>query len=306
MNWHRFKSVRGRQRFVFSIALLFAVAVHAADEVNLLAFGDWGADTPAQATVAAAMAGYIERNHVKLDAVLALGDNFYVDLRDANDWHWKKLFEQMYDPRRLAAPFYAVLGNHDYESHKAPIELDYAKQYPRSRFKLPARWYRVDLPPVTLIALDSNHDELSKGQWAAETRWLEAELSKPQTTRWTICFAHHPLFSNSQHGDDEQLQRDWGPSFKQHHVDFYLCGHDHCLEHLQLPGWPTSFVVSGGGGKDLYEIKRHDRGSFARSEHGFVHLQFTAETARVRFLDKGGNPVHVFERNHDGAVKVAN
>src|SRR5438093_141999 len=139
----------------------------------------------------------------------------------------------MYDPTRLAAPLYVVLGNHDYESRKAPIELDYAKQNPRSRFKMPARWYRVDLPPVTLIALDSNHDELSKGQWTTETRWLEAELSKPQTTRWTICFAHHPLFSNSQHGDDEKLQRVWGPAFKRHHVDFYLCSHDHCLEHLE-------------------------------------------------------------------------
>ena len=197
---------------------MLAVAVHAADQVNLLAIGDWGADTPAQSAVAAAMATYVERHQIKLDAALSLGDNFYVDLDGVNDWHWKKLFEQMYDSTRLAVPFYAVLGNHDYNSRKAPVELGYAKRNPRSRFKLPNFCYHVNLPSdqplLTLIALDSNHDELSKEQWSAQLRWLEVQRSKPPAGRWTICFAHHPLFSDSEHGDERILQENWGPVFK--------------------------------------------------------------------------------------------
>ena len=99
---------------------MFLVAVlRAAADVNLVAFGDWGADTPAQQAVATAVAAYVEHNHIKLDAVLLLGDNFYVNIPGGvNDPQWKKLFEQMYDPTRLAVPFYACLGNHDYDDHR--------------------------------------------------------------------------------------------------------------------------------------------------------------------------------------------
>ena len=293
-----------RRSLIFTVALLLAVVVRAADQVNLLAIGDWGADNSVQAAVASAMASYVERNQIKLDAVLLLGDNFYVKLSGVDDPQWNTLFEQMYDPKRLAVPFYAALGNHDYKDGKAPIELDRAKQNQKSRFKLPARWYRVDLPPVILLALDSNRKELSEAQWTEQTKWLKTELSKPHAGRWTICFAHHPLFSDSVHGDDATLQSDWGPAFKRHKTDFYLCGHDHCLEHLQIPGWPTSFIVSGGGGQSRYEIERENRAKFARSDYGFVHLQFTADKARVNFLDRDGKSLHVFERDHTGNVKI--
>jgi hypothetical protein len=287
---------------VWLLAFLFfaRVCVAAEAQVHLLALGDWGAGTPAQSAVAAAMKTYVEAHNLELDAVLLLGDNFYVKLDGVHDADWKKLFEEMYDPRRLAAPFYAVLGNHDHNNNRAQVEFDYARQNPRSRFKLPHHWYRVDLPTnqplVTLIALDSTADKLSKEQWAAQKRWVETELAKPRAASWTICFGHHPLFSDSVHGDATKLQKDWGPAFKRHKIDFYLAGHDHVLEHLEIPNWPASFIISGGGGYETYEIERQDRAKFARSIHGFVHLQFTTGRARVSFIDKDGNQLHVFER----------
>ena len=42
------------------------------------------------------------------------------------------------------------------------------------------------------------------------------------------------------------------------------------------------------------------------TEHGFVHLQFTADKARVSFLDTDGKTLYVFERNRDGDVKAVN
>src|SRR5262245_1337276 len=112
-----------------------AVAPAAASrEVNLLALGDWGTGTKQQKEVAAAMAGYVERNGIRLDAVLLLGDNFYGDLKGGvTDPSWKKLFETMYDVRSLDVPFYAVLGNHDYEDDKEKVQLDYARKNPDSR-----------------------------------------------------------------------------------------------------------------------------------------------------------------------------
>lgn len=295
---------------LFALALLlFAPALTRADErIDLLALGDWGIDTPAQKAVASGMKEYVERNALTLDAVLLLGDNFYVDLeRGVEDPAWKELFERRFDPKSLAAPFYAVLGNHDYSDGKAQVQLDYARRNPGSRFKMPARWYRVDLagdrPLLALIALDSNRGKLGKEGRAEQARWLETELEKAGEIPWTVCFAHHPLFSDSEHGDDDDLQKEWGPALKKHEVDFYLAGHDHALQHLQIPEWPTSFLVSGGGGYDLYDVEGN-RAAFGRSAHGFVHLQFTSEKARVAFVDKAGKPIHRFERARAGKVTV--
>ncbi len=291
---------------ILALLVLAAGSGGADERIDLLALGDWGIDSPAQKAVAAGMKSYVERNGLALDAVLLLGDNFYVDLDGGvEDRHWKQLFERRYDPKCLAAPFYAVLGNHDHSGDKARTQIEYSKRNPESRFKLPAHWYRVDLrrsrPLVTLIALDSNPGALGEERWAEQTRWLENELSRPERAPWTICFAHHPLFSDSAHGDDAKLQAVWGPIFEQHDVDFYLAGHDHALEHLQIPDRATSFIVSGGGGYDTYEIER-DRAIFARGSHGFVHLQITPERARVIFLDERGRTLHAFERALAGKV----
>jgi tartrate-resistant acid phosphatase type 5 len=277
-------------------------------QVNILAFGDWGAETRAEAAVASGMKTYVARHDCKPDAVLLLGDNFYMPLKGGvDDARWQTMFEQMYDSKYLAAPFYAVLGNHDYSTNSAQVELEYPKAHPASRFKMPGRWYRVDVPPqhplVTLLALDSNAPHLSQRQWAEQTEWLQTQLSRPRAP-WTICFAHHPLFSDSVHGDNRKLQRDWGPLLKKYHVDFYLAGHDHSLEYLQMPGWSTSFIVSGAGGNELYPIER-DRAKFAVSKHGFVRLEISAGAARVSFVDQQGKTLYAFGRNHQGQVNVA-
>ena len=78
--------------------------------------------------------------------------------------------------------------------------------------------------------LDSNKDLLGPEQWNQELKWIEAELSRPRKT-WMIACAHHPLFSNGDHGDIGVLQNTWGELFQKHKLDFYLCGHDHDVQH---------------------------------------------------------------------------
>ncbi|HXE55025.1 MAG TPA: metallophosphoesterase, partial [Tepidisphaeraceae bacterium] len=139
------------------------------DETNILAMGDWGEDTAAQRQVAAEMARYVQASHKQFTAVLLLGDNFYFRLTGVDDPRWQTLFEQMYDPKVLGMPFYACLGNHDYDGDNFHIELTYAKEHPHSRFKMPAPWYRLNMPhgkpTVMALMLDSNKDNLSELQW---------------------------------------------------------------------------------------------------------------------------------------------
>jgi hypothetical protein len=279
------------------------------DQVNLLAMGDWGSDAKEQKLVAQILAGYCGRAGVQFNGLVSVGDNFYVTLQSENDPQFQSLFEDMYDPRRINFPFYAALGNHDYQKNKARIELAYAYKHPDSRWKLPNRWYRYDLPAekplVTLLVLDSNKPSMSDADWKGQIRWLEYQLSRPRESKWIIAAAHHPLFSNGAHGDNGVLQTNWGPLFKKYNLDFYICGHDHDLQHLQIDGWYPSFIVSGGGGQKPTRMRRDKRGPFSRSLNGFAHLQFTPDQAIVEFTNgRDGQIVHQFTRSNSGAVKV--
>ncbi len=207
--------------------------------------------------------------------------------------------------------------------------MDYSLEHPGSRWKLPARWYRVDLPLgaahplVTILMLDSNKDSLGTVRWNAELAWLEQELQSVRTgaavtdagfselaaaneghPRWLLCCAHHPLFSNGAHGDNGVLQTTWGKLFQRYHVDFYICGHDHDLQHLQVPGYDTTFLLVGGGGGGTRPMRRDNRGPFSRTSRGFLHLRLTPDHAVGRFVDEKGDELHLFDRDRAGKADV--
>jgi tartrate-resistant acid phosphatase type 5 len=285
-----------------------AIAVPPPPEVNLLTMGDWGTNGESQRAVALAMTNYVSAANKPFDGMLLVGDNFYMNLPGGiHDRMWQSAFENMYDRRLLDFPFYAVLGNHDYLNGKDAIELEYAKANPDSRWKLPARWYRVDIPAdhplVTALMLDSDRDVLGKDRWEQQKLWLENELSKPRGT-WTLCCAHHPLFSNGGHGDNGVLQKEWGTLFQKYNVDFYICGHDHDLQHLQIPNWFTSFILVGGGGADLKLMLHDSRGPMSRLTHGFGCLSLTPQIATIRFITVDGKILHQFTRDKSGKVDV--
>lgn len=277
----------------------------AAAAAELLAMGDWGEDTAAQRKVAGQMAAYARALGRPLDAVTLCGDSFYFRLTGVDDPRWKTVFEDVYDAKALSVPFYSCVGNHDLDGENLAIELRYARQHPNSRFKLPARWYRVEIPAdqplVTLIMLDSNKENMTDLQWNVQVAWVKEQLSGPRAP-WTICCAHHPMFSNGFFFSNGILQRDWGKLFEEHRVDFYLAGHEHNLQHLEIPGWKESFLVAGGGGAHAHPLFRADRG-FSRQVFGFVHFALTPQRAQVRYVDADGNIVHEFERDKDGTVR---
>jgi tartrate-resistant acid phosphatase type 5 len=292
----------------FCIGLAMADPTTAPADVNLLSMGDWGTNGPEQRVIATTMANYVHQTPASFDGMLLVGDNFYVKLPGGvDDPMWQSAFEKMYDPQKLNFPFFAVLGNHDYEDGKDATELKYAQQHPDSRWKLPARWYRIDIPKeqplLTVLMLDSDKDDLGKDRWAQQKTWLDTELAKPRGL-WTICCAHHPLFSNGGHGDNVILQNDWGRLFVKYNVDMYVSGHDHDLEHLEIPRWFTSFVIVGGGGAGTTPMRHDDRGPMSLHTHGFGHFDFTPQAVTVRFINDQGRTIHEFTRQKTGEVKV--
>jgi hypothetical protein len=277
-------------------------------EVNVLAMGDWGAATPGQKQVAQTMAAYAQKQgHIQ--AVLLAGDNFYVKLASIDDPAWKNVFEDVYDARRLNVPFFAALGNHDYEQEKAAIEIEHTEKYPNSRWRLPARWYRVnfpsnDKPLLTVLMIDSNKGKFTPEEWAAQTAWIDEQLASVPDSTWKVCVCHHPPFSNGAHGDIGPLQTDWGPVLEKRHLDLFIAGHDHDLQHLEIPDWHESFVLVGGGGASTRPMLRDNRGPFSKSTQGFGHFQFTPEKLTARIISREGELLHSFERTRSGEVKI--
>jgi hypothetical protein len=325
-----------RQSFAFSaLATLGARNAFAQppDPVaqHFLLVGDWGWSRPAegQQQVAAAMAAYARSNALHTQSLFMLGDSWYGDLAGGVDSpRWQTGFEQMYPASVFPGPVYSIMGNHDYQRmplnvNKLEAELAYAKRG-HSRWTQPALWYTFDIPGpdgkplLHVIALDSNVPHkaekidpvdftLTPAQYSQQLTWFEAELAKPTNAPFRIVMGHHPVFSNGPHGDTATLVRDWEPLLRKYNVPVYLAGHDHDLQHLEFEGHPTSFVCSGAGGADLYDIKipEAQRGPFAHKVFGFTHLEAAPTQLTFRHIDSEGKVLHAFTKSKDGNVSLA-
>lgn len=267
-----------------------------------------------QKTVAAGMARYVASRNKEYAGLLTAGDNIYIQLKNADDPQWNSIFENMYDKARLNFPFFITPGNHDYDQGKLAIELAYARKNPASRWKFPSAYYRLDFPAqsgstadrplVTVLMLDSCKDQMGAAAWNAQMQWLRRELSNPNNGEWLFCVAHHPLYSNGNHGDNGVLQREWGPLFARYNVDLYIAGHDHDLQHLEMPGVKTTFILVGGGGATVRTMRNDRRGPFSKSIYGFTDINVTPEKCTVKFIGTDGEIIHAFERTKAGKVRV--
>jgi tartrate-resistant acid phosphatase type 5 len=293
----------------------------AAGDQHWLMLGDFGSQEPSQTAVANGMKAYAQSLKAKPQALLLLGDNFYkkIDKWSVQSARWKAGFEEMYPKDVFDCPCPAVLGNHDYHDNLGGemVQLAYTKPG-ATRWHMPAKWYRMDTPLITFLCIDTNLREISglgkdgkprpcltEKEENEQLAWLKTELKKPRTTPWTIVIGHHPVYSNGLHGDSVSLIKDFAPLFQEHGVHLYLCGHDHDMQHLELEGQKTSFVLSGGGGARVRELLNVERKMpYGVSIFGFSHLQANAQRLLVKHFDANRNLVHAFEKRPDFSFAV--
>lgn len=293
------------------------------DDQHWLMLGDFGSQAPAQSAVASGMKAYTQGLGVKPEGLLLLGDNFYkkTDKWSVKSKRWQEGFEQMYPSDVFDCPCPAVLGNHDYHDNRGgeKVQIDYTGQ-DGTRWHLPAKWYRLDTPLITFLCLDTNLRSLSarkdkktgeilpslnEAEEKEQLDWFKAELAKPRKTPWLIVMGHHPVYTNGVHGDSEELIAAYAPLMQQHGVHLYLCGHDHDMQHLELEGLKTSFILSGGGGARVRELENKGRRMpYGQHIYGFSHLQANKDRLLVRHIDANRNQVHAFEKRQDFSFKV--
>lgn len=297
------------------------------DALHLLMIGDFGTGAADQQKVAAAMKKFVTDKQLRTEGLLMLGDNFYS--RDKAGFgtespRWKSDIEDMYPASVFPGPMWAILGNHDYHDNPGgeKIQVAYTKK-PGVRWHMPAKWFRFEIGPkanplVTFLCLDTNLPAVSGGadkknkttrpsltaeEEQEQLAWLKSELAKPRAP-FTIVAGHHPMYSNGSHGDTKALLAQWEALFQEHKVHAYLCGHDHDLQHLELEGHFTSFVLSGGGGASLRKLPSTRKMPYGKDIHGFTHLQITGDALAFTHHSADGDVLHSFSKKLDGSFAV--
>jgi hypothetical protein len=234
-------------------------------------------------------------------SLLAITGDCVFDGGSASQW---AAFDRLMTPVREAGiPVIAAVGNHEYwggsDGGRALFE----------RVAVGQRAYTVDLPPLRIVVLDSNHAMFSRGEWADQLAFYRSALAAADAdpaVRGVMVLFHHPPFTNSTvTGDDLVIQRDLLQPFLDARKTLVLQnGHVHSYERFVRGG--KMLVVSGGGGGPRAALatgddRRHPddvAGGPALRDFNFVVYTLDGDTltAETRGLSKGGTDFRVIDR----------
>lgn len=265
--------------FLYQPPALFSVKPEG-KSIRFVAFGDFGNSSEDEKAVA----GEILKVHKKkpFDFGITLGDNFYPrGAESTSDPRWHAWWERLYG--RLGIPFYPTLGNHDWlNSGSAAAEVLYSRQ--SRSWQMPSPYYTYTAGPAQFFALDTAY--LTEG----ELLWLKGELQRSHA-KWKIVYAHHPFYSaTATRGDNKLLIERLLPLLKDS-ADMYIAGHDHNLQVFKPEG-KLHFVVAGGGGATLYDMKQYGRSQFKSKTHGFAVIEVNEHRIEVKLIDSGGKTLY--------------
>jgi predicted phosphodiesterase len=264
-----------------------------------------------QFSVAADLAAE-DRAH-PVDALLLLGDNFYMDglleqelaarVKQNLVWpycHFVALggarsheVSGVCPPSAADAdkrPIYAVLGNHDYESAESPSLQQDAIPAFVTNWSLSTRFaVNRELPNgLSLILLDS-HNYRRDG--------AEEELAEALTAAkgpWRVLAAHIPM-AIGESGNEPEVP-DGSLEFQQFvegaikragvRVHLYVSGHHHSLQAITGGGalGPSLHVVAGSGARPRAIAMSHSRRVFAAEALGFARLDLVERGENSRMV----------------------
>ncbi len=262
--------------------------------VRFAVAGDTGSGCAAQMRVI----GRVEE--MNPDFVLLAGDLAYmggtpVEVRTRMMWPFAELL--------ATRPVFAALGNHDVVTGDgAPLLA--ALALPTNPVDGSERYYSFDWGGVHVAVLDTNLDVTAS---SPQVGWLAADLAAASGARWRILMFHHPVYSSSKHGSSPLLQSTVAPLCDAHRVDVVFTGHDHDYERshpmkdrrvTDAGGGPayvnpagTIYVVSGGGGKDLYTRGTSTFTAYSESVHHAIRVDVAGGLLTLTPVRADGTPM---------------
>ena len=242
--------------------------VPAEPPVRFAVIGDFGSGDEAELGVATAVHAWVaDRGAV---ALVTTGDNVYDDGNPEDfDEAWHEPYAWV---AREGIDVVAALGNHDVgtDGGEPVMEL----------LGMPGRWYARRYGPVEFVVLDGNDlDDASQ-------RAFLARVLRASAAAWQVVIVHQAPYTCGRHEDDaEEVREAVGTAFEEGGADLVLSGHDHNYQRFPPVGGVT-FVVTGGGGAELYELEGCEPGTPAPvvgidDAHHFLTASATRHRLRV-------------------------
>ncbi|MBC7533333.1 MAG: metallophosphoesterase [Oligoflexus sp.] len=263
------------------------------DNFEILLVGDMGSGDEHQISIAEAMNSYCQTH--KLSAIIFLGDNFYPKgVESPEDPQWQSKFITPYNRDCIGkVPYYALLGNHDYKGNPA-AEINYHGKTPA--WNMPHRFYDIRFgKQLQLTMIDSNIMDICGFNQYCTIDFMLDSLAKTDAPN-RIVLGHHPITSSSGKYS-RTLQGMLLEKVLCGKAQTYISGHSHHLEHLTSANCPLDLFVVGGGGADLYEVKKWQKETlFAESSFGFMSLKVSPVSLKFAFFDSKLKQLYEVER----------
>gem|GEM_PF-1558153 len=215
------------------------------------------------------------------DFAIHLGDVVYPKGLHA---HYSSGFFRPFEQLLSRAPVYAVLGNHDVMD-AGGVQILANFEMPRNEVTGDERSYSFSWGPVRVVALDCNTfftgDHYAPGH--PTHTFLMRELERASEP-WIVVASHFPMRSASKGGDNGELLVGLLPELEKWQASIYLSGHDHCYQRFgPSASVPVPLIVSGGGGKRLYDISDNPRARRNAEKLEKAYHWCSAEVAGRRF-----------------------
>jgi acid phosphatase type 7 len=244
----------------------------------LLAAGDIGMCGSVPAIETGAMLDSLE------GVIIGVGDYAY-EHGTARD------FANCYDPvwGRHKARTRPAPGNHEYESAGAQPYFDY---FGAQAGPMGLGYYSFRSGDWFVLSLNSN---IPVGGNTLQTQWIRDQLAA-NTTRCTLAYFHHPLYSSGPNGDNAGVAGLWQLLYD-NGVDVVVNAHEHMYERYarMSPDGQRNDTrgmrqfIAGTGGAGLYTVRvAHAQSQRQIIAHGILKLTLAAQGYNWEFLQVGG------------------
>ncbi|KAG8176206.1 hypothetical protein JTE90_001726 [Oedothorax gibbosus] len=260
---------------------------------------------------------------LEIDAVLALGDNFYMDgVKDVDDPRFKETFETAFNYQSLGVPWLVVAGNHDYYGN-ASAQIAYTRKSSRWHFpefyylksyKVPASNMTVDIVMMDTVILCGNTDPqrpeeqpvldcVNARNSLTHWKWLEKTLHSSRANYLLVC-GHYPVYSIATHGPTDCLVKKLRPLMKKNNVTAYFSGHDHNLQHIHVQPSEDYFVTGSTNFIDPSKKNANKIPPNSLAFHwgdmfslgAFTYVDINAANMTVTFIRSNGKNLYTYSK----------
>jgi acid phosphatase len=126
--------------------------------------------------------------------------------------------------------------------------------------------------------------------------WLDSALGACKS-KWKFVAGHHPIYTTSKEGETPELVARMLPILLKHHVNAYICGHNHNMQHLRQDG--MDFFVSGTGSQARDAADSSKKALYSDQQAGILDLLVSPDKMTATFIDAWGHPTNVSDVKRD-------